>query len=336
MNHQDPASNPLVSVVIPLYNEESNVGPLVERLESVLQRTGCARELVFALDPSPDRTHERILELMDRGHPIRLVTFSRRIGKPLSLLAGLDHATGDACVIIDADLQDPPELIEDMVAKWREGYQVVIPQRTSRKGEHFLYLKAAEAFYWLLDKVSEAKVPRNTGDFRLLDARVVREVRRFRERHAFLRGMSALAGFRTVVIPYDRDARHSGRTQIPLAGAVNIAIDGIVPFSRTPVRLIFVLGLTLVALAVAGGLGGVAWGMLAGFSASFPVWVASWLMVMLSGVVLGSMGIIGEYVVRTYEEARDRPLYIVDEMREADTLPRKFNGSRPGIVRHAG
>ncbi len=186
----------VISVVIPLYNEENNVGPLVERLESVLGRLGCDWEFVFALDPSPDRTREKILALIDAGHRIRLITFSRRIGKPLSLMAGLDHSRGDACVIIDADLQDPPEFIEEMVKKWREGYEVVIPQRVSRKGESLLYLKAAEAFYWLFGKVAEVSVPTNTGDFRLLDARVVREMCRFRERHGFLRGITAAAGFR--------------------------------------------------------------------------------------------------------------------------------------------
>lgn len=323
MTEPRPAA-PLVSVVIPLYNEELNVEPLVKRLEHVLRRTGSPWELVFALDPSPDRTRERLLELMEQGYPIRLLIFSRRIGKPLSLLAGLDHAVGDVCVIIDADLQDPPELIEAMLATWRDGYDVVIPQRVARKGEHFLYLKAAELFYWLLEKISEVPVPRNTGDFRLLDARVVREVCRFRERHGFLRGMTALAGFKTALLPYERDARHAGRTQIPLRGAVNIALDGIVPFSRAPVRWMLALGLIFVLLAVGSGLAGLTVGLLSGMPEQWPIWFACWLNLMLSGIVLSGMGILGEYLVRTYEEARHRPLYIVHELHEADSLPRSF------------
>ena len=211
---------PLISIVIPLYNEENNVQPLVERLAAVLNRAECSWELVFALDPSPDRTQQKIRELMDANYPIRLVTFSRRIGKPLSVLAGLDHCRGDACIIIDADLQDPPELIEQMIEKWRQGFEVVIPQRVSRKGENFFYLIAADIFYWLLGKIAEVEVPKNTGDFRLMDARVVREVCRFRERHGFLRGIVASAGFRTAIIPYYREPRFTGRTQIPLAGAI--------------------------------------------------------------------------------------------------------------------
>ena len=325
MKHRQASDNIVMSIVIPLYNEENNVEPLVERLESVLERLGCDWELVFALDPSPDRTGEKIRELIDAGHRIRLVAFSRRIGKPLSLMAGLDHSRGDACVIIDADLQDPPELIEEMVKQWRDGYEVVIPQRVSRKGERFLYLKAAEAFYWLFGKVADVKVPKNTGDFRLLDARVVREICRFRERHGFLRGITAAAGFRTAVIPYHREARFSGKTQIPLLGAVNIALDGLVPFSRTAVRLIFVLGLMLAGLGTGvAAPWGVA-GLCVGFSPLWPFMVLGLLMITLSGIVLLGLGTVGEYVVRTYEETRDRPRYIVDRIDEANTLSRKLS-----------
>jgi polyisoprenyl-phosphate glycosyltransferase len=323
---RDPhvADKTVISVVIPLYNEENNVEPLVQRVEAVLSRLGCDWEFVFALDPSPDRTREKILQLMDAGHRIRLITFSRRIGKPLSLMAGLDHSRGDACVIIDADLQDPPELIEEMVNKWREGYEVVIPQRVSREGERFLYLKAAEAFYWLFEKVSEVKVPRNTGDFRLLAARVVREMCRFKERHGFLRGITAAAGFRTAVIPYHRAARFSGKTQIPLLGAVNIALDGLVPFSRTAMRMIFILGVALGGLGSVGTLTWLLTGLLAGFSPLWPFMGLGLLMVVLAGIVLLSLGAVGEYVVRTYEETRDRPLYIVDRIDESAALPRKL------------
>ncbi|MBI5568329.1 MAG: glycosyltransferase family 2 protein [Desulfomonile tiedjei] len=324
MKDSDVTGRPVLSIVIPLYNEADNVETLVRRLEGVMGRLGCHWEFVFALDPSPDGTREKILELLRAGHPVRLITFSRRIGKPLSLLAGLEHCRGDACVIIDADLQDPPELIEEMYRKWQDGYEVVIPQRVSRKGENYLYLKAAETFYWLLDKIAEVRVPRNTGDFRLLDARVVREVCRFRERHGFLRGITAAAGFRTTVIPYHRDARLTGKTQIPLSGAINIALDGLVPFSRVPVRTIFVLGAALMALAAGTSLAWIALGLITGFSSSWPFMALAILMLLLSGIVLSGMGILGEYLVRAYEDSRDRPLYIVDAIEEADTLPRRI------------
>jgi glycosyltransferase involved in cell wall biosynthesis len=325
--HAIPGDERIISVVIPLYNEERNVRPLVERLSDVLARLGHPWEIVFALDPSPDSTHEAILQLIDEGYPIRLLTFSRRIGKPLSLIAGLDHAKGDACIIIDADLQDPPELIEEMVRKWKKGFQVVIAQRTSRKGEHYLYLKAAQAFYRILEKVSEVQVPRDTGDFRLLDARVVAEICKFRERHAFLRGLTAAAGFRTTVVPYERDQRHSGRTQISPLGAVNIALDGIVPFSRVPVRLLFVIGLTLLGLSTIAGILWLVFGVFWGFSHTWPIALLFLFMTGLSGIILCGMGILGEYLVRTYEETRDRPLYIIDKIEESCSLPKRPNGS---------
>lgn len=323
------AEKSLISVVAPLYKEENNVRPLVERVAAVFSRIGHPWEMVFALDPSPDRTSEMIMELIAEGYPIRLLTFSRRVGKPLSLMAGLDYAKGDACVIIDADLQDPPELIEQMVLKWKEGFQVVIAQRTSRKGESYLYLKAAQTFYRLLEKISEVPVPRDTGDFRLLDARVLAEVCRFRERHGFLRGLTAAVGFRTTVIPYERDSRHSGRTQIPLLGAFNIALDGIVPFSRVPVRLLLAAGVALVVLGVAAGALWLLSAFFWGFSNFWPVTLFLFFLTVLSGIMLTGMGILGEYLVRTYEETRQRPLYIIDTIREAPALLKRVSEGLP-------
>lgn len=327
MVSQEPT---IISIVVPLYNEEKNVSLFVQRLESVLKRLGLGWELVFALDPSPDRTREMILDLMAEGYPIRLITFSRRIGKPLSVLAGLDYSRGDACIVMDVDLQDPPELIEEMVEKWRQGFKVVIAQRRSRKGEALLYLKAAELFYWILDQISEVKVPRNTGDYRLLDARVVREICLFRERHGFLRGLTAAAGFPTTTVLFDRDPRHAGKTQIPIMGAVNIALDGIVPFSRVPVRAIFVLGIVLCFLGVGGGIFWLLWGLLRGLSGQWPFFLLCFLNLGLTGIILASLGVIGEYLVRVYEETRQRPLYILDELREADSLDRKLGAEKPG------
>ena len=294
----------MISVVAPLYNEEDNIRIFVEKLGALFERLGYRWELVLALDPSTDRTREITLQLIHQGYPIRLVTFSRRIGKPLSVLAGLDHSRGDACVVMDVDLQDPPDLIEEMVEKWREGFLVVIAQRRSRKGERYLYLKAAEFYYWILGWISEVHVPRNAGDYRLLDSRAVREICRFRERHGFLRGITAAVGFPTTVVTFDRDPRFAGKTQISFLGAANIALDGIVPFSRIPVRC--------------------AAGVLRGFSDQWPVLFLSFLSLVLSGITLAGLGVIGEYVHRTYEEARERPLYIIDEIQEAETVPRKL------------
>lgn len=315
--------SPVISIVIPLYREEKNVVPLVDRIGRVMAPLGYPWEIVFALDPSPDRTREVIMELIAQGNPIRLLTFSRRIGKPLSLIAGLDHAVGDACVIIDADLQDPPELIGEMIQKWKQGYQVVLAQRTSRKGESFLYLKAAQAFYRILEKISEVPVPRDTGDYRLLDARVVKELSTFRERHGFLRGLTAAVGFKTTVIPYEREPRYSGKTQISFAGAFDIALDGIVPFSRVPVRLLLFTGAILAVSSIVLALLWIIFGVLIEFSDRWPFVALGLLMTELSGIMLAGIGILGEYVVRSYEETRNRPLYIIDTLEESVGLPRK-------------
>lgn len=325
MNDTKLSNPPVISVVVPIYREERNVRPLAERLARVFSKLGFSWELVLALDPSPDRTYEEILRLFDENYPIRVISFSRRIGKPLSVVAGLDHIRGDACVVIDADLQDPPELIEDMVKKWQEGFEVVIAKRVSRKGENYFYLKAAQTFYRLLEHISEVNVPRDTGDFRLLDARVVEQVRRFRERHGFLRGLTAAAGFRTTTIAYDRDPRLTGKTQISLRGAVNIALDGIVPFSRVPVRMIFIVGVALLGVGLIAGCLWLILGALRGFSDQWPLAFLSILVTLLSGIVVSSLGILGEYLVRTYEETRDRPLYIIDRIEESPSLSRKLD-----------
>jgi polyisoprenyl-phosphate glycosyltransferase len=325
LNDTKPSNQPVISVVVPIYREERNVRPLAERLPRVFSRLGFSWELVLALDPSPDRTYEEILKLCDENYPIRVISFSRRIGKPLSVVAGLDHIRGDACIVIDADLQDPPELIEDMVKKWQEGFEVVIAKRVSRKGESYFYLKAAQTFYRLLEHISEVNVPRDTGDFRLLDARVVEQVRRFRERHGFLRGLTAAAGFRTTTITYDRDPRLTGKTQISLRGAVNIALDGIVPFSRVPVRMIFVVGAAVLGVGLIAGCLWLILGVLRGFSDHWPLAFLSILVTLLSGIVVSSLGILGEYLVRTYEETRERPLYIIDRIEESPSLSRKLD-----------
>lgn len=326
LNSSTVTDSSLISVVVPIYNEERNVQPLIERLAQIFNKLGHPWEVIFALDPCPDRTEEVIRRLIADGHPIRLIRFSRRIGKPLSLMAGLDHAKGAATVVIDADLQDPPELIEEMVRKWKAGFKVVIAQRTSRKGESFIYLQCAKLFYRLLERIAEVDVPRNTGDFRLMDARVVQAIRSFRERHGFLRGICASAGFSTTVVPFERDPRFTGKTQISFLGALNIALDGIIPFSRTPLRLMAALGAFLGAPALAAGIIWFIYGLLAGFSGQWPVQLLSILLVLTTGIVVGCLGIIGEYVVRIYEETRSRPLYIVDEIVEEESVKSRRQG----------
>jgi dolichol-phosphate mannosyltransferase len=315
----------LITVVVPIYREEESVRPLVERLSNVFDKIGCKWEVLFAMDPGPDGTREKILELRDEGFPIRLTAFSRRIGKPLSVLAGLDHSRGDAVVVIDADLQDPPELIEEMVRRRQEGFDVVIARRASRKGENFIYLKCAEFYYRLLEKIAEVKIPRNAGDFRLLDRRVVKEICRFRERHAFLRGLTAAAGFRTAFVPFDRDPRLAGGSRIRLGTMINIALDGLIPFSRTPLRMMLYGG---AAAVPAVGAAMVAWLLYRAFTGFPEGWRLELLCLLVLGataLIVGCVGILGEYVVRTYEEARDRPLYIIDEIVDVPSRPDEAN-----------
>ncbi|MFH0959937.1 MAG: glycosyltransferase family 2 protein [Pseudomonadota bacterium] len=319
------ADNILVSVVAPIYNEESNVISLVRRIGEVFEQLSVDWEIVFALDPCTDRTEEKILELIDEGFPIRLVKFSRRFGKPVSLIAGLRHCLGDACIVIDSDLQDPPELMATMIEKWREGNLVVIAQRTSREGENFIYLKLAELFYWILEKFSEVKVPRNTGDFRLLDKRVVQEISRINERHGFLRGLTSVVGFKTSVIPFDRDSRLSGKTQISILGAFGIALDGIIPFSKWPIRFVLILGLAIFFIGISALMLWTTGGLLSGFGENYFLhgfFIMTWI---LFGVTLSSLGVVGEYVLRCYEDSRDRPLFIVDSIVEAERLSRKLS-----------
>lgn len=320
MDQRVGENNFTISVVAPLYNEEKNVAPFLERLKQVFEEIGCDWEVVFALDPSPDRTEDVVREFIQKGFPIRLIKFSRRIGKPLSLMAGLKESDGDATVIIDVDLQDPPELISDMVRKWREGYRVVLAQRSSRSGENVCYLLAARLFYWLASKLGEYPIPKNTGDFRLLDRRVVQALRECNERHAFLRGLTAAVGFDAAVIPFCRDKRHSGRTNISVRGALNIALDGLIPFSRAPVRMLFLIGASLCMLGLIGmaaWLGGSYW---RGLSGHWPLIVMLFLHLIIGGIAIAGLGVLGEYIVRTYEEVRRRPLYVVDSRVESTVL----------------
>lgn len=317
LNPQPKLNDITISVVSPIFNEERNVRPLVERLAKAFKQMGCKWEVVFALDPSPDNTELEIMSLIEEDYPVRLIRFSRRIGKALSLMAGLEHAMGEACVIIDADLQDPPELIQEMAQKWIEGHKVVIARRRSRKGENFLYLQAASLFYKILDKFSEVEVPRDAGDFRLIDKEVTKHIISFKEKHGFLRGINASVGFSTFILPFDRDPRFSGKTQISWLGAVNIALDGIIPFSRTPVRALFWMGsfmaaITLIALFALG-----IFSLLGIIKAIEAPTLIGLLIVFVGGLILTGQGVLGEYLVRTYEETRDRPLYIIDKIVES-------------------
>lgn len=306
---------PVFSVVIPCYNEEEVIMESYRRISAVMLSMGEPYELVFVNDGSKDATPALLNRLADEDNSVRVLHFARNAGHQIAVSAGLDYAAGSAVVIIDADLQDPPELIPDMARLWRDGAQVVYGQRRSRAGESFLKLKTAELYYKLIQKLTGNAIPRDTGDFRLVDEKVADAVRGMPEHARFLRGMFAWVGFKQVPLLYDRDKRFAGQTHYPFKKMLKLAADGIMSFSDKPLKLplwmglvwLFLGGLTLLALlimALAGHSGG-GW------------WLASLLMIGF-GSTLASIGIAGSYLARVYDEVKQRPLYIVADTRGFD------------------
>ncbi len=305
---------PIISVVVPVYHEETNIKPFLERMEPVLNHLNLKYEIIFCLDPSSDNTELVILDEIKRNENIRLIRFSRRFGQPAATLAGIHFCKGDVCVVIDVDLQDPPELIEPMLEKWREDYKVVYAQRSSRKGETFFKKWISHIGYIVINKISDVSIPADTGDFRLMDRCVVDELKKLHESHGFLRGMVAFVGFKQTFIEYDRDERASGISNYNrYLGSLKIAFNGIVGFSIRPLQVATILG----GIIAAGA-------FLLGFWILFEKLVLqveltpglTWTIVLitfLSGVQLLSLGIMGEYVGRIYEEVKQRPLYIVEK-----------------------
>lgn len=303
-----------ISIIVPVYREETNIRPFLHRLESVIEKLDVSYEILFCLDPSPDKTEQVILEEIQRNENIRLIKFSRRFGQPAATMAGIHFCKGEISVVIDVDLQDPPELIEPMLEKWREGYKVVYAKRRSRKGETFLKTWISHFGYRVINKISDVSIPSDTGDFRLMDRRVVDEIKRLNESHGYLRGMVAFVGFRQTFVEYDRDERASGVSNYNrYLGSLRIAFNGIVGFSIRPLQVATILG-GIIALAA----------FLLGFWILIEKMILqaeltpglTWTIVLitfLSGVQLLSLGIMGEYVGRIYEEVKQRPLYIVEK-----------------------
>jgi dolichol-phosphate mannosyltransferase len=302
----------LLSVVIPVYNEQENVPRVYDRLVQALAELDLSWELIFAVDPCTDRTEQIIIELCARDSRVKMLRFSRRFGQPMATIAGLEAASGDAVVVVDCDLQDPPELIPELVARWLEGYDVVYAQRRTRAGETLAKRIVAAVGYRVIKRIADVDIPPNTGDFRLMSRRVVDNVVSLKEGHGFLRGLVGLVGFRQTSVPYDRDPRLAGNSKYNrFLGSVVIGLNGIVGFSRYPLQLISLLGLGLSALAFTLALAylGLKLGNIA-----FPVGNPTIVIVtsFFSGIQLLSLGVIGEYVGRIYDESRNRPKYIVE------------------------
>ena len=303
----------LLSIIIPCYNEEGVLRATYERLSRVCNgMRGLDHELIFVNDGSRDKTQEILAELQLRDPHVRVLVLSRNFGHQIAVTAGLEDAAGDAVVIIDADLQDPPEVIPEMVQLWRDGNDVVYGFRREREGESRFKLWTAKAFYRLINRLSETKMPQDTGDFRLLDRRVVDVIKMMPERARFLRGMVSWAGFRQVSVTYDRAARHSGESKYSVAKMFHFAMDGIISFSLVPLKLAIWTGFLAICIAVLGILMAIVDRVLE--QDLTRGWAPLFVVVMfMGGVQLLTLGIIGEYLGRIYTEVKRRPLYVVQE-----------------------
>ena len=303
---------PKYSIIAPIYNEFDNLKLLYERVSAVMNSTGELWEFVMVDDGSSDGSTNKILELKSGDDKVKPVIFARNFGHQIAVTAGLDKSQGNAVIIIDADLQDPPEVILELIEKWKEGYEVVYAVRSKREGESWFKLFTASAFYSLIQRITDVYIPTDTGDFRLLDRKVVSVMNQMRERHRFLRGMSSWIGYKQIGVEYERAERYAGETKYPLKKMIRFASDAITGFSYFPLQLATYLGF------IAAGISIIAIPMviilrLAGSQAFFGQASTLIAVLFLGGVQLISLGMLGEYVGRLYDEAKGRPLYIVRE-----------------------
>jgi dolichol-phosphate mannosyltransferase len=308
----------MFSIIAPIYNEIGNIPELYRRVKETMEKTGEPWELLMVDDGSTDGSTDEIRKLASLDEHVRPVIFARNFGHQIAVTAGLDYSQGNAVVIIDSDLQDPPEVVLDMITKWKEGYEVVFAQRTEREGESWFKLFTASLFYRLIYRITDVDIPMDTGDFRLLDRKVVDVMVQMRERHRFLRGMSSWVGYKQTGVTYKRASRYSGVTKYPFRKMFKFASDAITSFSYFPLQMASYLGflsagLSIIAIPVVIILRIVG---LHAFTGQATTLIA---VLFLGGVQLISLGILGEYIGRLYDEAKGRPLYIVREAPPKDT-----------------
>jgi glycosyltransferase involved in cell wall biosynthesis len=306
-------TRPRYSIIAPVFNEEETLPEFYRRTRAVMDQLDGSAELILVFDGSLDRSAEIGRELRAQDPRVKTIIFSRNFGHQIAISAGIDYAEGDAVIIIDADLQDPPEVIHALVAKWKEGFEVVSAQRAQRRGETFFKLVTAAFFYRLIRRLASIEIPSDTGDFRLIDRKVVRAMRQLREHHRFMRGLSVWVGFKQAGIQYERHERYAGATQYPFKKMLKFAMDAITGFSYVPLQLattigLWISGLALLAIPVVAVLR-------VEFGREFFGGQATTLIsvLFLGGVQLIFLGIIGEYLGRIYDEVKNRPLYIVTE-----------------------
>jgi len=311
---------PVFSIIAPVYNEICCLDALIERVTEVMDQTGEDWELVLVDDGSTDGSTEKIRELASGNARVRPVIFARNFGHQIAVTAGLDYSRGDAVVIIDADLQDPPEVILELIQKWREGYEVVYAQRSEREGETWFKRITASIFYRTIFRITDVKIPLDTGDFRLLDRKVVNVMNTMRERHRFLRGMSAWVGFRSIGVPYKRAARFAGTTKYPFKKMLKLALTAVTSFSYVPLQIAMWVGFLSAGIAILA-IPVVIILRLIGSQFFFGQATTLIAVLFLGGVQLISLGILGEYVGRIYDEVKGRPLYIVSEAPDNSSNP---------------
>ncbi len=308
---------PVYTIIAPIYNEIENIPHLYARVSEVMEQTSQPWELVLVDDGSKDGSTDALRELGKKDERVRPVIFARNFGHQIAVSAGMDYARGDAIVVIDADLQDPPEVILELIGKWKEGYQVVYAVRSEREGESWFKLTTASLFYKFIQKITDVDIPLNTGDFRLLDRKVLNVMNSMPERNRFLRGMSSWAGFKQIGVEYKRHARFAGETHYPLKKMIKLAMNAITGFSYWPLQMLTKGGAALVILSLLLLVLYIILALLGKVALTYSL--ATWLtLIFLAGVLLIGMGILGEYLGRIYDEAKGRPLYIVAEAPDED------------------
>ena len=310
---QDPGRRPVISVIVPIFNEEKVIPELYRRMVAVLGDIGQPWELVCVNDGSRDESLSMLLSLREQDPRVKIINFSRNFGHQIAITAGMDYAQGEAIAIIDADLQDPPELIGEMFEKWREGFEVVYAVRAHRRGESRFKLWTASAFYRLLRRITDVEIPVNTGDFRLIDRQVLLTMRRLREKHRFMRGLSSWVGFRQTGIEYQRAERFAGDTKYPLSKMLRLTLDAITSFSYIPLRLSTYFGFFLAFVSLLGIVVTTVL-RLSGNNAFFGQASTLVAVLFLGGIQLIFLGIIGEYLARIYDDVKARPLYVVSKL----------------------
>ena len=301
---------PVFSVVVPIWNEEAVIPELYRRVIETMDNTGESWELICVNDGSHDRSLPMLIELRAQDERVKVIDFSKNFGHQIAITAGADYAEGDAVIVMDADLQDPPDVVLRMIEQWRAGYEVVYAVRAKREGETWFKLLTAKLFYRLMQRISDVNIPLDAGDFRLMDRRVVLAMRQLREKHRFMRGLSSWVGFKQIGVEYERAERYAGETKYPLRKMLRLALNAITSFSYLPLQLATYFGFALAFVSLVGIVLTIIL-RLSGSSAFAGQATTLVSVLFLGGIQLIFLGIIGEYLGRIYDEVKARPLYIV-------------------------